>query len=217
MMTSGGDSIPGSIIYHGDIVLFSWDFGDHSIERVYGYIQFTFDSATHTISHFDYASNYSTQDEYEVYENSISLKNFLYDSNGIYSDDHSLANHLVSATYSYSHGRHSWDARGYYLIGGVDPVDLSGIFHPMQLTDFSSVAASPIPSPVSILSIEGSLECHFDASDHSRNLEIYSPLGIKTGDFEIVAGESTLKIPSISSGLYFVRLGESLVKIFVPN
>ncbi|HEX5316540.1 MAG TPA: hypothetical protein VFX22_07815, partial [Candidatus Kapabacteria bacterium] len=98
-------------------------------------------------------------------------------------------------------------------------VDLTGIFRSTHFADPSSVVeeAPPQTKALSVTSMSGSLRCSFGASDEERHLEIYSPLGIRTASYSIPPGQTQAVISGITKGFYFVRLGNSIAKVFVAE
>jgi hypothetical protein len=81
----------------------------------------------------------------------------------------------------------------------------------------SSVAAGSISTFSMLMEFTpSSLHFSFLALDHSRIMELYTPLGIKVGSYEIAAGQSELPLPHLTSGLYFVRMEGAIIKVAVP-
>jgi hypothetical protein len=104
----------------------------------------------------------------------------------------------------------SWTYGYYKLISGS--VQISGATKAM-----ASVNSISCNSGIIIQSEKGNLKCYFDPSDRIRFVELYTPLGIKAGSVPVPPDQSSVTIPHVSAGLYFVRMGNAVVKIVVPG
>jgi len=95
---------------------------------------------------------------------------------------------------------------------------LSGIFRPTTFSDPSAiVATAPQLNNLAIYSSNGSIASSFDVADHARDLEIFSPLGIREANFTIPAGKMEASLPHLPAGFYFVRLDGSMAKVYISD
>lgn len=146
----------------------------------------------------------------------------LFNDSSIFTTDSSFSRHKISATdfeteiFTY---QYSSDVCYEHSDFTSSSVNLSGIFRPTHFADPSSVVEEVAPplEALSVTSMNGGLRCSFGASDEERLLEIYSPLGIRTASCSVSPGQSQAVIPRITPGFYFVRLGNSLAKVFVAE
>ena len=163
----------------------------------------------------------SVQSE-NVEEYTFQISSMLFDDTSIYTTDSSFRRHGISTTdfetqsYFYSMSFHEW---GDFLHNDftASSVNLSGIFRPTHLADEAIVAIAPQGGPLSITSSNGSLHCSFEASPYERLLEIFSPLGIKASSCSVSPGQTEAVVWNIHPGFYFVRLGSSLIKVYIAG
>jgi len=73
----------------------------------------------------------------------------------------------------------------------------------------------PPQATLSVVANSGSLTCSFAPSDHSRELEVFTPLGIEATHVEVQADRSEVALPQLPAGIYFVRLEEDLAKVYL--
>jgi hypothetical protein len=143
---------------------------------------------------------------------SVNLSNFTYNADSIFTGTATLKEHLDTLNF-YESGATANDPIYFYFItlDSLATVDLSGIFTPTTLAR-SWVMTEGTSSDMSIYEWNGSLVCSFDAEMRSRSLEVFSLLGQRVLAMPIAAGEehATMKLPN---GLYFVRLGNKVVKV----
>jgi hypothetical protein len=150
--------------------------------------------------------------------NTISISSLMFDDTSIYA---AVSSGLVTSSETQSlYTNPGYPEFGYFTYKNFteSSVTLSGIFRP---TTFSNPPAIVTETPqldnLAIYSSNGSIACSFDVSDHERNLEIFSPLGIKEASFNISPGQTEASLPHLPDGFYFVRLGGSLAKIYVAE
>ena len=94
-------------------------------------------------------------------------------------------------------------------------VTLSGIFRPTTFSNPAAVEHARPPGSLDIHASNGSIACSFDISDQARELEIYSPLGIRVASFPIPPEEKRAALPMLQPGFYFVRLDGDVRKLLV--
>lgn len=143
----------------------------------------------------------------------IAFTDLRFDSTGIFFPDSLYQNHIASL---------AWDENAAYLpndgydnsLLSVSSLDLSGIFHPTHITYPALVSELPNIG-FSMTPYNGSLHCTFAPSDHLRTIELYTPLGIKAASVEVPAGNGEITLPRVASDLYFLRLENSVVKVFM--
>jgi hypothetical protein len=148
------------------------------------------------------------------------ISSLLFDDTSIFSADSSFRRHNISMTDNYVDNFYStmnnYIDNDDYLT--ASSVTLSGLF---RLTTFSNppsiVTAAPPPNNLPIYSSNGSIACSFDGSDHARNLEIFSPLGVRETSFCIPAGQTEASLPHLPAGFYFVRLDGSMAKVYIAE
>jgi hypothetical protein len=58
-------------------------------------------------------------------------------------------------------------------------------------------------------------QCRFISSTKERVFELYTTLGSKIDGFVISPGETSVTLPPLPRGLYFIRLGESVIKAYI--
>ncbi len=163
----------------------------------------------------------------EIYEEintyAFQISSLLFDDTAIYTSDSSFTGHGILATDNEMQLSQITSSAGDSMRYAYDnftasSVDLSGIFRPTHFAHQSLVVeAPPQTSALSVIGENGMLHCTFGASEEGRELEIYSPLGIRIASVSITAGRTDASLTAIPSGLYFVRLGNSVVKVFVAR
>ena len=173
---------------------------------------------TDSISSIDYFSSYATSyaRDYWWGWREFSLFNLEFDDNGLFCSDSSMNIHRASLSESehYLSGGFVESYSGFSIGASVD---LSGIFHPTHLVNLASVATSAAPSSFALHSNEGILECSFDPSARSRTLEIYSTLGARITSLDIAPEQRSISLPRLVNGLYFIRMGEAVLKVSVSE
>jgi hypothetical protein len=178
------------------------------------------DSVRGEIAELTMSTGYAVNDglSYTIWNKSLSLKNLHYDSSSIYFDDSLLSEHYNGASYSYSENdAGTGNTLASCRLVSVSLVALSGIFRPIRLSYPALVEQTSSPlSNISVRFIEGSLFCSFNSSDYTRTLELYTPLGIQVGNYEIAPGQTSAAIPPLAAGLYFIRMDGVVVKVAVP-
>ncbi len=148
------------------------------------------------------------------------ISSLLFDDSSIFTMDSSfgghniaITEHVIDRTYL---GSGAYDSK--YTDITASSVALSGIFRPTTFSDPQSiVTAAPQANNLAIYSSNGSIACSFDVADHARNLEIFSPLGIREANFSIPAGQTEASLPHIPPGFYFVRMGDAMAKIYITQ
>ncbi len=222
---------PSDTSYHisGDTITYSSQVGSLPSGLYSSWFNLVFDSSSKTISNvsFGYQQNFETVWAGGTIYNtlltdSIGLTNFIYDSSSIHTTDSSLLFHQAQACYN-SSGRISQGPPDPFLSQGsgtllsVSSMTLSGSFDSITLTGTSGVAMpTASQSNISIIEYDGAVECSFSTSDQARTMELYTPLGVKAANYEILAGQSEISLPHLTSGLYFVRMDGNVIKVAVP-
>jgi hypothetical protein len=150
----------------------------------------------------------------------VQISSLLFDDTSIFATDSSfyghnlsMTNHTVDSSYS------SWPSYSdRYTDFTASSVTLSGIFRPTTFSNpLAIVTESPQPNNLAIYSSNGSIACSFDVSDHARDLEIFSPLGIREASFTIPAGQTEASLPHLPAGFYFVRLDGAMAKVYISE
>ena len=147
------------------------------------------------------------------------ISSLLFDDSSIYTTDSSFLYHNISMADTNFHSSY-YDRYNYnylYTNFTASSVTLSGFFRTTTFSDPSAAVAAPIPNTLSIFNFNGSIACSFDQAKRERNLEIYSPLGMKVAGVTIPAGNSQASLPKLNPGIYFVRLEGDVRKIYVPD
>ena len=146
------------------------------------------------------------------------LSSALFDDTAIFFGDSSIITHNFSmaGTDTNSKFATSNDFETRYFQFSATSVTLSGLFRTTTFSDPSASVAAPIPNSLSIFNSNGSIACSFKGSEQERNLELYSPLGIREASVAIPPNESQASLPHLMSGIYFVRLEGDVRKIFIP-
>jgi len=145
----------------------------------------------------------------------VTLIDLRFDSSGIYFSDSGYSQHVSSVWRS--QGFNDLNDGGNIQLISVSSIDLSGIFHSTHLENSLDLVSNNPPSQgLSINLVKGYLDCSFSQSDHSRVLEVYTPIGVKAASLEITAGCREISLPRLASGLYFLRVGGEMLKVAVP-
>ncbi len=156
---------------------------------------------------------------YYYYNFQISGLNF--NDSSILASDSSFTNHNILFTYSneqvaYNFG--PYDFSDIYNDFTASSVTLSGIFRPTTFSNPPSIVTeAPQPITLAIYSSNGSIACSFDVSDHARDLEIFTPLGIREASYNIQAGQTEASLPHLPAGFYFVRMEGSMAKVYIAH
>jgi hypothetical protein len=150
------------------------------------------------------------------YSSFVELTNLRYDSTSIFSPDSGLTDHLSVAGSYYSWLAPTGNGPTYCdTLAYPSSVNLSGNFQPAVL--WAGVAMPTVSQPnMSISNHDGTIQCGFPPSDLSRTLELYTPLGVKSATFEIPSGQTSISLPYLMSGLYFLRLDGNVIKVAMP-
>jgi hypothetical protein len=192
--------------------------------------EFIFAPKTDSIISITYQKNYIVGDtadfggqEQSVYGTYIfvfRIKSLLFDDASIYSADFGFSSHYTSLLAYDSNFYYEQNLSSGYRVASftASSVTLSGIFRPTTFSDPASIVTeAPQPNNLAIYSSNGSIACSFDISDHARNLEIYSPLGIREAIFTIQPGQTEASLPHLPAGFYFVRLEGSMAKVYIAE
>lgn len=151
----------------------------------------------------------------DAYTFQISALHF--NDTSIYSADSLSPDHQVLYTYLHTDeaplGIGEYDDN--YSKFTASAVIVTGLLRFANFSEPSAVSNAHPPNSLSIYSSNGSIACSFDVSDQARNLEIFSPLGIREASFTISPGQMEASLPHLPEGFYFVRLGGSIGKIYV--
>jgi hypothetical protein len=151
-------------------------------------------------------------------ETNFQISSLTYNDSGIFTDDSASCDHNISFT-SYENTTINDPYQSKILQNfTATSTYLSGIFQPKtyMACESSNVVSTPTNN-LSIYSSNSSIACSFDVSDHARDLEIFTPLGIREASYTIQAGQTKATLPHLPSGFYFVRLEGSVAKIFIGN
>ncbi len=164
-------------------------------------------------------SEYNSQDQKSYDNYTFTISSLLFDDTSIFSDDSSLLGHKLTMedlhTDLISNGIDLFDYT-YSDFTSSSSVTLSGIFRPTTFFNPPAIVTeAPQPNNLAIYSSNGSIACSFEVSDHARDLEIFSPLGIREASFTIPAGRTEASLPHLSAGFYFVRLDGSMAKVYI--
>jgi hypothetical protein len=149
------------------------------------------------------------------------ISSLLFDDTSIFTTDSSFSVHNISMTdfetdvYIVQLSPPLYDYNDDFTASSVD---LSGIFRAATFSNPQSIVTeSPQTNNLAIYSSNGSIACSFDVSDHVRNLEIFSPLGIREASYTIQAGQTEASLPHLPAGFYFVRLEGSMAKVYISG
>jgi hypothetical protein len=148
------------------------------------------------------------------------ISSLLFDDSSIHSTDSSILGHDISMTDSDFNGHYydQYNFQNLYTDFTASSVTLSGIFRPTTFSNPASIVTeAPQPNNLAIYSSNGSIACSFDVADHARDLEIFSPLGIREANFTIQAGQTESSLPHLPTGFYFVRLDGSMAKVYISD
>lgn len=154
----------------------------------------------------------------KIYHFNISFLAF--DSDSILHSDSSFeAHHIKFSTIESDSAEYPTIYQNYYkeVDFTASSVTLSGIFRTTTFSYPAVVEQVPPPTGVAIHSSNGPIVCSFDYSQHERNLEVYSPLGIKVTSKVIPPNENSAFLSRLSPGFYFVRLEGDIRKLYVPE
>lgn len=99
---------------------------------------------------------------------------------------------------------------GFHLLTGTAAISGSSLSK-------ASVNQKTDPQGFVFRSRTGAIECSFTPSQHSRALELYTPLGVRAAAHSVTPGETSAILPRLPAGLYFIRLEGALVKILLPE
>jgi len=147
------------------------------------------------------------------------ISSLQFDDTSIFATDSSFIHHNISFTQKTlsTMGPYpdvNWRATAFT----ASSVTLYGISRSTTFSNQPSIVTeAPQPNNLAIFSSNCSIACSFDVSDQARNLEIFSPLGIREASFTVSPGQTGASLPHLGDGFYFVRLGGSLKKIYVAE
>ena len=156
-----------------------------------------------------------------IYKNidSFRITSLQFNDTSIFSTDSSFSYHNISTINDdingYFFGEYDYDSIFNDFV--ASSVTLSGIFRPTTFSEPAIVTEAPQPNDLGIYSSNGSIACSFDVSDHARDIEIFSPLGIREASFTIPAGRTEASLPHLPAGFYFVRLEGSMAKVYISD
>jgi len=97
-------------------------------------------------------------------------------------------------------------------LNSIDTIEFGGLFettiisYPAASVQFQSDPRDDISSTL-----------FFQRSNHERTIEYFTPLGRKVANIEIPPGETSVTLPHLPRGLYFIRLGETVIKAYVAE
>jgi len=164
----------------------------------------------------------STGDIENVRTWNFNISSLAFNDTSIFMSDSSMSQHHIEASYQEVHVTYVYASPDYFETRYSDftasSVKLSGIFLPTTLSNEPAmVQAPPQPQNLVIAPSCGSVSCSFNKSDQDRSLEVYSLIGIRINSLLIPAKESTVLLPPLPAGSYFIKLGNSLAKIAVAK
>jgi hypothetical protein len=151
---------------------------------------------------------------------SFKIFGLVFNDTSIFTSDSSISDHTISMSTHYISG---WNGGEYYFDlnysdFAASSVTLSGIFRPTTFSDPPAIVTEASqPNNLAIYSSNGSIACSFDVSDHARDLEIYSPLGIREAISTIQPGQTEASLPHLPAGFYFVRMNGAMAKIYIAD
>jgi hypothetical protein len=193
------------------------------------FIEFIFAPKTDSIVSITWESNYVGGDTmYGGTEKSIygisryffRIESLLFDDTSIYSTDSRFSSHLTSYIFydsSSLYQNNQFTGNGIQSFT-ASSVTLSGIFRPTTFSDQSAIVTeAPQSSNLAVYASNGSIACSFDVADHARDLEIFSPLGIREACLTIPAGQMEASLPHLPAGFYFVWLDGSMAKVYIKD
>jgi len=190
----------------------SWE--GYSTSSTHGKVVVTFDSLSNSITKISIAAGGYDAPSL-MWSWNVTLTNFSYDSNSIFSSDSSLVGHGVWASYSFD--RNAAGSNFTQDLRSVTSVNLSGIFRQTHLANAGSLVSEPnAKSDLIICKTEGVVVSNFEAANRSRIIEVFSPLGGKVASANIEAGITEQRLSNLAPGLYFVRLEKSIKKVYIP-
>jgi hypothetical protein len=137
-----------------------------------------------------------------------------FNDSAIFTIDSSFCGHSISMT---SSGYINFGSGNIYNNFIATSAELSGLFEPKDYTCTESVVNPLSSSELIVQNPNGSIACSFDVSDHARDLEIFSPLGIREASYTIQTGQTEASLPHLPAGFYFVRLEGAMAKICVTE
>ncbi len=179
-----------------------------------------FDSGTNSIKNLTVYQNqvvHYQPDFFGSYNYYFTISSLYFDSASIFVTDSSFKGHNISISRSVVDSQTDYVGSSNQTFT-ASSVTLSGIFRPTTFSNPPAIVTEvPQPNNLTIYSSNGSIACSFDVSDDSRDLEIFSPLGIREATFAIPAGQTGASLPHLSAGFYFVRMGGALAKICVTE
>jgi hypothetical protein len=178
-----------------------------------------FDTVHHTIPYLScskYVLSVGSYDESHS-RRAVVLRDLLFDSSSIYSDDLILNNHLVSAAYQdgeshWGPGNHSSYTKDLQTTTAFD------LYGGTRSSHFSPEATVAFSSRHSFEIHPYSQSLRFDFSDSNCEIiELYSILGNMVVRSAIQPGQTSLSIDYLPTGLYLVRLKNEVQKVYVVD
>ena len=192
-------------------------------------------SSSHAILHFDtlrkgitsmsIASNENYVDYFGVsntfhYSWGLSCLNVPYDNDSIPTLDSIKSSDLLGLYYDSSGIDISdvgppvvplpWDSASSKLVSGQ--LQLSGSNIPV-----SRVNESPSAIGFEAIQQNGQLECTFAPSNHQGILEVFSTIGEEIERISILPSQNIIVIPHLTVGLYFLRLENNFLRVYIPE
>jgi hypothetical protein len=178
-----------------------------------------FDSGTNFINSITItqSNGYSHAGFVGTYNYYFAISSLYFDDSTIFSTDSSYSSHRINITESSVTSQSEYGS-SFTQDFTASSVTLSGIFRPSTFSDPPAIVTeAPQPNNLAIYASNGSIACSFDVADHARDLELYSPLGIREANVTIPPNETAASLPHLPSGFYFVRLDGAVAKIFVAE
>jgi hypothetical protein len=155
--------------------------------------------------------------EYKIYRFNIAFLAF--DSDSILlSDSFFQGHHIAFSTIETDNVEYPtmWQINYKNVDFNATSVTLSGIFRTTTFSEPPAIVTAPPSNNLTVFNSNGSIACSFDQSEHERNLEIYSPLGVKVASEVIPPNENSVFLSRLSPGFYFVRLEGDVRKLYIP-
>jgi len=216
-------------LFHIDSQYLRYQYWDTTLQGCYPYgsggaLEIAFAPGKDSIRHVTITdSSWSNiLGNYDYHIEHLEISSLKYDDTSIYSVDSAFSQPgLIVGDTSYFGTYHDqYNYSGDRLYFTASSVDLSGIFRPMHFADQPPaivVQSTSQAESLSVISLNGVLQCSFDASSDERTLEFFSVLGVKAASCDVSPGQTEAVVPHISPGFYFVRLGSLMAKVYVAE
>jgi hypothetical protein len=137
--------------------------------------------------------------------------NLTIDTDSTHLDSSELSKHEVDVVYSagYAYTTNHGSFSNYYILTKPKTVDFS------LLSSALSVPSAISVSDLNFVVNQTMHECRFASSSKERTLDLFSLFGSRIFSNNIPPGSTSVTIPHLPCGLYFIRLGESVIKAYI--